>query len=142
MELIIKYYNASRFNVYFNDQGNREPLHDMLDRAGLGWLCALCSNYKCLNFGQCIVPNHYNANFRRHTLVQYSNRDRRQYRIQTEEHLREDLCFMFHSGYMTFSNDQKNAVFAGDHSIDYTPPPVESSSDEDETVIDETAGQG
>ena len=45
METLIKYSNAPRLNVYFDDQGNKEPFHHMFDIEGLGWLCTLCSNY-------------------------------------------------------------------------------------------------
>ena len=64
----------------------------------------------------------YKVKFRRHTLVEYGNRDRRHFRIESEECLREDICFMFHPCYITFSAEQKEAVFAGDNSIDYVSP--------------------
>ena len=51
MEVIIKYSNMARFNVYFDQNGLRESYFDMIERAGLGRLCSLCSNYKCANFG-------------------------------------------------------------------------------------------
>ena len=37
METIIKFTSLARFNVYFDEQGNREPLRSMINRAQLGW---------------------------------------------------------------------------------------------------------
>ena len=49
MEIIIKYSNLARFKVYFDQNGLRESYFDMIERAGLGRLCSLCSNYECIN---------------------------------------------------------------------------------------------
>ena len=41
METIIRYSNIVRFNVYFDENGQREPLRAMIERAGLG-CCVHC----------------------------------------------------------------------------------------------------
>ena len=66
METIIKYSNLARFNVYFDEHGMRESYFNMIERAGLGRLCTLCSNHECANFGHCVQSNHYTAEHRRH----------------------------------------------------------------------------
>ena len=134
METIIKFANAARFNVYFDAQGNREPLRAMINRAQLGWGCTLCSNYRCLNFGHCTVGNHYSAINRRHFLVEYSDRARQHIRTTTEADLRGDMCYMFSPRSITFTQERREAVHNGDHSIDYFNPAVaasDESSDEE-----------
>ena len=118
MEVIIKYSNLARFNVYFDQHGLRESYFDMIERAGLGRLCSLCSIHECTNFGGCVHANHYTSSLRRHQPIRYDDRPRQNTRTQSVRELREKFCRMTCTDYSLFTTDHKIQVFRGDQTID------------------------
>ena len=90
----------------------------MIDRAGLGWLCSLCCNHACLNFGHCIQPNHYSAQRNSHQMVQYNSRQRSHNRVMSRQDLQTTFCTHIHPRVTQFNEEQIAAVFNGDDSID------------------------
>ena len=129
METIIKYSNLTRFNVYFDQQGVRESLFDMITRAGLGRLCSLCSNYQCPNFGHCIHVNHYDAQRRSHNFVGYNSRPRQHIRTKPRRQLIDQFCTATQKYYPFFTTDHKDAVFAGDTTVDVIDDTEEKKSE-------------
>ena len=108
----------------------------MINRAGLGVQCSLCSNWTCTNFGHCIHTNHYNANRRPHTLVQYDGRARQHHRIYLSADLRTEMCRVFHPRFSYFTEEMKDRVFNGDDSIDWAPHQPGNEENQDPQVIE------